>query len=485
MQADTASPDASSTRLPCNGVTDAPPVGPTAAALDLQHSLLLRLLAFALISALVLLALHAWQVRREALADVAPTTAIVQQLLNQDQLRQADIFNRESIRVDLAVLEPLARRLAFCVEVEDLWVRSIGAACMRPSPPRPGAETLARWLEAAHAASDATQRPLLRAPGVTVGEIRVRPDWQAEASRWLFAVYVVVAGWVALGILAAAIVLPVRRALRPADLILAAIGRLEAGDTDVRLPPFELHEFRKIANEFNSLAAQLAETRSAERRLATRLLDVRERERHYLARELHDDMGQHLTSLRADTAYLRQSLAAPASPLGAVLDSLSDTLARMHESIQNIVHRLRPARLEAFGLIASLEHLVSESARAPVTGTPCIEFRCHGPLDTLPPALATHLYRIVQEGLTNALRHAAASLIEIDLGLDGDRLTLCIRDDGKGDDATCPATDGHGRLGIRERVSALGGSVAWQTAPGMGTQLAVELPSRPPGTEAP
>lgn len=484
MQAKIASPDASRTRLPCNGVTDAPPFGPTAAALDLQHTLLLRLLVFALISALILLAVHAWQVRRDALADVSPTTAIVQQLLNQDQPRQADAFNRESIRVDLAILEPLARRLAFCVEVEDLWVRIIAAACMRPSPPRPGAETLARWLEAAHAATDAAQRPLLRAPGVTVGEIRVRPDWQAEASRWLFAVYVVVASWVALGILAAIIALPVRRALRPADHILAAIGRLEAGDTHVRLPPFELREFRKIANEFNSLAAQLAETRATERRLATRLLDVRERERHYLARELHDDMGQHLTSLRADTAYLRQSLAAPTSPLGAVLDSLSDTLARMHESIQNIVHRLRPARLEAFGLIASLEHLVSECARPPVTGT-CIEFRHHGPLDTLPPALATHLYRIVQEGLTNALRHAAASLIEIDLGLDGDRLTLSIRDDGKGDYATCPATDGHGRVGIRERVSALGGRVAWQTAAGMGTHLVVELPSPSLGTEAP
>lgn len=454
-----------------------PLVGPTRAALDLQRSLLQRLLAFACLLTLLLLAAHGWQIRQQALADTPDTAAVIQQLLNQDQPRQADVFNRESIRVDLAVLEPLARRLAFCVQVEDLWSRQIGAACVRPAPPRSGAGVVARWLEALHTPADTSVRPLLRAPGVAVGHIHVRPDWHTEASHWLSSMYLVLVGWAALAVLAAVIVRPVRRALRPADQILAAIGRLEGGDTTVRLPAFELDEFRRIANEFNSLAAQLATTRAAERRLATHLLDVREDERHYLARELHDDMGQHLTSLRADAAYLRQSLAASTAhaPLTSVLDSLCETLARMHESIQNIVHRLRPPRLEAFGLIAGLEQLIADCKRMH-SGAPSIQFHHQGLLDTLEPTLIIHLYRIVQEGLTNALRHADARQIEIDLQRNGDRLRLSIRDDGKGDTAG-PVLEGLGRLGIRERASALGGTVEWISAPGQGTQLRVELPA--------
>ncbi|MPN44827.1 hypothetical protein SDC9_192394 [bioreactor metagenome] len=110
------------------------------------------------------------------------------------------------------------------------------------------------------------------------------------------------------------------------------------------------------------------------------------------------------------------------------------------------------------------------------SGTPSIQFHHQGLFETLEPTLTIHLYRIVQEGLTNALRHADASQIEIDLQCNGERLSLSIRDDGKGDTAA-PASEGHGRLGIRERASALGGTVAWISAPGRGTQLRVELPA--------
>lgn len=452
------------------------PASAARAALDLQRSLAWRLLVFALIVALAMLAIHAWQLRREALSETPSTAAIVQQLLNQDQLRHAHDFNREVIEVDLGVLAPLARRLAFCVEVDDLWSRRIAHACLAPGVPGSAADILGAVVDQAARRVDTTRLMLLRAPGIAVGEIRVRPYWAMEAARWLAAASAIAAAWLALGFLAAALLRPVRRALRPVDQILTAIGRLAAGDTQSRLPALELREFRQIAGEFNSLARQLGATRAAERRLAMRLLDVREDERRFLARELHDDMGQHLTFLRAELAFLQRALPEAPPVVAPAFANMAETLARMHEGIQRIVHRLRPARLDEFGLLACLEQLVADAGRLIGTSGGSASLRVEGPLAALPAALEIHLYRIAQEGLTNALRHAAASQIELVLLAGPQAVSLTVSDNGCG--ATDPArnSEGHGRLGIRERVSALGGSVEWRSAVDGGTRLTVSIP---------
>lgn len=464
------------------GSTAAAAVQPAASAaratLDLQRSLSLRLLTFALIVALAMLSTFGWRLSSEALGETPSTAAIVQQLLNQDQVRLAHSFNRELIEVDLEVLAPLARRLAFCIEVDDLWSHRIAHACMAPGAATAGASVLGGLLDRIASDVDTTRLALLRQPGVTVGEIRVRPYWTMEASRWLSAASAVAAAWLALGLLAAALLRPVRRALRPVDQILMAIGRLAAGDTGTRLPALELREFRQIAAEFNSLARQLGATRAAERRLATRLLDVREDERRFLARELHDDMGQHLTFLRAELAFLQQALPGAPPAVAPAFDNIADTLARLHESIQRIVHRLRPARLDEFGLVACLEQLVADVGRLMGNTGGTVDLRVDGPLESLSPTLAIHLYRISQEGLTNALRHAEASRIELALRVGPQALRLSITDDGCGGDPPRSAADGNGRLGIRERVSALGGKVEWRLSAGGGTQLVVDIPLR-------
>lgn len=455
----------------------------SAAAFDLQRVLLRRVLAFGLAASLLALAAHGWRGHRQALADLAPTGAIVQQLLNQDQPRLADPFNREQIATELGVLEPLARRLAFCVEVEDLWGRLIAQDCVAPTPPLAGTALAGGWLAALAGDAGIARYALLRPPGISVGEIRVSPNWAAELSGWLGALGMLALAWAALGALAAALIAPVRRALRPADRILAAIGQLEAGDTAVRLPEFELREFRRIGEDFNSLARQLGETRAAERRLATGLLDAREAERRHLARELHDDMGQHLTSLRAETAFLRHG-AGDDTSLRPSLDAIEASLAQLHESVQDIVHRLRPPGLDAFGLGECLRQLVREVRRRPDGAAVAVTLALAGDVDALPGECAAHAYRIVQEGLTNALRHARASRVAVTLACAADGVTVEVTDDGVADAINAGGRGGHGLAGIAERVAALGGSVELAPLAAGGMRLAARWPLPAPEVAA-
>ncbi|WP_240794541.1 histidine kinase [Azoarcus sp. DD4] len=452
------------------------PAAASAAAFDLQRALLIRIVLFGLAATGIGLAALGWLARQAALSDLEPTGAIVQQLLSQDQPRLADPFNREQIAVDLAVLAPLARRLAFCVEVEDLWGRVIARDCMAPAPALAGTALPASGLAALAGDAGVARFGLLRPPGVTVGEIRVAPHWAAELSGWLGAVGVLALAWLALAALAVVLIAPVRRALRPADRILAAIGQLEAGDTTVRLPAFELREFRRIGEDFNSLARQLGETRAAERRLATGLLDAREAERRHLARELHDDMGQHLTSLRAEAAFLRHVADGDKAALLPSLDIIETSLAQLHESVQGIVQRLRPPGLDAFGLGNCLAQLVRDARRRP-DGTPVeTELAVRGDLAALPGEFAVHVYRIVQEGLTNALRHACANRVTVAVACDGGRIEVEVVDDGLADGSAMDTRGGHGLSGMAERVAALGGSVALAPLHAGGMRLAAGWP---------
>ncbi len=450
----------------------------SAAAFDLQRALLLRIVLFGLAVSLLMLGVHGWRGYRQALADLPPGGAIIQQLLNQDQPRLADTFNREEIVVDLAVLTPLARRLAFCVEVDDVRGHAIARACPTPHAPLAGAAWMGDGLAALAGEAGIARHPLLRPPGVFVGEIRVSPNWAAELSGWLGALGMLALAWAALAVLAVALVAPVRRALRPADRILAAIGQLEAGDTAVRLPAFELHEFRRIGEDFNSLAGQLGATRVAERRLATSLLDAREAERRHLARELHDDMGQHLTSLRAETAFLRHG-AGEAPALRPSLAAIESSLAQLHESVQDIVHRLRPPGLDAFGLGECLRQLVREEQRRPDGVAVATTLNLQGDLEALPGECAAHAYRIVQEGLTNALRHARASRVAVSLSCVAGRVLVEVIDDGEAEPASGERRGGRGLIGIAERVAAFGGSVELAPLPAGGMRLAAVWPLPP------
>jgi PAS domain S-box-containing protein len=230
------------------------------------------------------------------------------------------------------------------------------------------------------------------------------------------------------------------------------------------------------------IASDLSETKHAEqelrasseqlRRLAAHLLTVREEEQARISRAVHDELGQSLTAVKLDLAWLARRLP---RENGEMLERIRST-RRLAESLIRDVRRisteLRPGILD-LGLVAAVEWQVQEfQAR---TGIPC----SHRLLtrEAFASDVSTALFRILQETLTNIARHAKATRAEVVLQKQRDRLVLWIRDNGRGFDlADSSLSKSLGLLGMRERAAILGGQVNISSAPGKGTTVTAWIP---------
>jgi signal transduction histidine kinase len=220
--------------------------------------------------------------------------------------------------------------------------------------------------------------------------------------------------------------------------------------------------------------AEEAARHSAERleALSRRLVEVQEEERRRLARELHDDVGQVLTSLKfaveAGAAALPEAAAAKMNEARALID---EALARVRELSSD----LRPALLDHLGLLPAVRGLIERYTAG--TGVR-VSFQ-HAELDgRLAPELETAAYRIVQEALTNVARHAGVKEAAVRLWVDAGRLQVQVEDEGPGFDPgpVLAAGRSNGLPGMHERVMLLGGRLVIESAPGSGTHLLAELP---------
>jgi len=206
--------------------------------------------------------------------------------------------------------------------------------------------------------------------------------------------------------------------------------------------------------------------------LSTHLQERSEREKSELARNLHDELGGLLTAAKMDLSWLQSRVPDPTlqerlAQLGAVLDEAMDLKRR-------VVEDLRPSLLDHFGLPTALRAYVESACskaglRAdislPESGAPM-------PRDT-----AIALFRIVQEGLTNIIRHAGARSVTLRFTVDGECCQLLLRDDGRGFDASDPGfRRSHGITGMRQRVRALGGQFEIESTLSAGTTLRVSVP---------
>lgn len=221
------------------------------------------------------------------------------------------------------------------------------------------------------------------------------------------------------------------------------------------------------------------------RLLASNLVSVQEEERTRIAREVHDELGQTLTGLRMEVDRLDGAGAAGGGGEGRDRDlgrakALIDVI---HGSIDGILNDLRPGTLATSGLTGAIEALGQRTRRD--HGLRCsVEVDIDE--DELPDDTTIAIYRIVQEALTNACRHARASKVDIGVRGDGAGIEVRVRDDGRGFDVSAerPRT-GFGLLGIRERARLLGGRCEVSSRPGEGTEVVVRFPGpdRAPGKE--
>ena len=282
-----------------------------------------------------------------------------------------------------------------------------------------------------------------------------------------------------------------QRAFAPLQPLLQAIAGIERQDTRAvrQLPPMPVRELDRVAQALRHLAQALEDTEAQRRGLGQRVITLQEDERARLARELHDEFGQHLTALQADAAWLQRRLQGDA-PAQAVADALIGHGRHLQHELRTVLARLRPLQghqgLEGVDGLLSLDSLMellrslqqgwSSGAHAPRQLT--LQLRAVDadgrpagvpPAAVLPTAVALALYRITQEALTNAARHAdgacvAVVLTWVPLPGGGTGIDWQVSDDGPGlAGAELPLLRGSGLAGIRERVWALGGEL--QVAP--------------------
>jgi len=208
------------------------------------------------------------------------------------------------------------------------------------------------------------------------------------------------------------------------------------------------------------------------RQLSQQLVAMQEEERKKLSRELHDHVGQMLTALRMELGRIDRVRGPVAAEIPGAVAECRQLVDNVVRTVRDLSLGLRPSMLDDFGLQPALEwHIRDVSRRYGLT----VDLVTHGDLDTLPDSHRTCVYRIVQEALTNCVRHARASRVQVQIDRRGDALEATVADDGVGFQPQ-PRSAGLGLRGIEERVRDLQGAVTVTTAAHGGTTIRVTLP---------
>jgi PAS domain S-box-containing protein len=227
--------------------------------------------------------------------------------------------------------------------------------------------------------------------------------------------------------------------------------------------------------------AEAAENQLRETRLlAQHMSEVQENERRHLARELHDELGQCLTAIKTDAVLIRNRTVDNEPKVFASAQAIIDVASHIYDVVHNMITRLRPSPLDDLGLLATLE----ESISAWQTRQPDIAFKLSsiGKLDNLNETMNMTVFRVVQESITNAVRHANATEIAVSVVNEfnedkGQQLTISIADNGKGMEVLDFHSDvDFGLLGMKERAKSLGGAFQLESALGDGVTIQVTIP---------
>jgi two-component system sensor histidine kinase UhpB len=316
-----------------------------------------------------------------------------------------------------------------------------------------------------------------RQPVIIVGE---PADEIAEAWRDF---YVLALAWLVLNAFILAVLYVVLgRVLDPLANLSRGLHSLEDGDYGTRLRLPKVRELTAIAGRFNMLATALDTARDENKRLYRQLISVQEQERREIANELHDEAGPCLFGITANASSIRtiadqvadRRSAEIAQRVGIIL-SIAERLKLMNRAL---LKKLRPGPLGDVKLAELLEELISDFQRHH-PGTE-IGLSLRGLANSYGEAIHVTLYRCIQEGITNAIRHGDARTVEIEIEERRQQkrgkptLNLAIKDDGIG---FAPATPkGFGLTTMTERMRSLGGSCVIESVPGKGATLRIQIP---------
>jgi two-component system sensor histidine kinase UhpB len=287
----------------------------------------------------------------------------------------------------------------------------------------------------------------------------------------------VLAAFVVLGLLVSVVInfMLLKLALSPLTRLRETMRQVQAGDLTSKAPVTGGDpDADQLAATFNTMIEAIDELSKSR---ASQILNAQEQERKRIARELHDETSQVLTSLLISLRMLEEAVTTDEAR-----QRIADTRALAHQTlraVRNLSIDLRPSALDDLGLLPALRWYVKEYQQK------CgieVEFAAQGLRERLAPEIETAVYRIIQESLTNTAKHAHARKAWVSITESGAQIQAHMRDDGQGFDAQMmlkrPWQDrGLGLAGMVERASLLGGSIDIQSRPGAGTIIELVIPT--------
>ena len=450
-------------------------------AIDLKLRLALRVAALAAVCFLAVAAYALFDSDRAARAKVSH---IAETVARDISLQQAQVhwFSLSAARTpDLQRIAAPLMEPGLCIAYQDnvgAFRQGICSGALAEEVAAPAG--YAALYRAIFHPGEPISKPLLiegEAQGMAVATfdpaMQIGQSWR-ETSRLLSVMALALAG------LCLAVYAALARALRPTHAIHAGLKQLAANDLSARLPHFDLAELSAISDIFNALAQKL-QTTLAERNALTRtLIAVQDDERRHLARELHDEFGQSLTAIAAQAASAAHTAERECPPLLEECRGISRTTAGLMATLRGALVRLRPPDIEELGLALSLESLVA-SWNGFEKGRTRFDIAIIGEVDDLPSSVCASLYRIAQEAITNAAKHAQAGRVQLRLeagfGAGLRDIVLSVEDDGKVAGDTLAPRAGMGLLGMQERVASLGGTLHFERPAAGGARLVATIPN--------
>jgi two-component system sensor histidine kinase UhpB len=358
----------------------------------------------------------------------------------------------------------------------DIKFRKVGVS------PQPGAEKTGSgsgrvpgWFVRLLALPELARHTPILIRGERVGELVFEPDMVADVyEKWIGFLAIVASGAALMLVTLAITYLTVDAALKPLRDLGHGLARLRDGHYAGRIPcsgPPEIAESCEAANE---LAATLTQLDRENRGLLRKMVSIQDEERRDIARELHDELGPLLFAIRANVIAMVDNGVADPDDFDSPAQKALQSVEALQLTNRRILDRLRPMHIEEFGLQSSIQKLL----RGVRSQVPAIEvaFEIDPALDAIDAVVSQTVYRVMQEGITNVLRHAQATGMRLKATAADGKVLVEISDDGVGMPAD--VVMGRGLTGMRERVRALGGTFELSRGDGQ-TRVRCSLPFAP------
>jgi two-component system, NarL family, sensor histidine kinase UhpB len=292
--------------------------------------------------------------------------------------------------------------------------------------------------------------------GKQVGDIVFAPDMSADIyEKWIGFLAIACSGIILMLLTGAIAHFAARSALRPLQSLGDGLTRMRTGDYQQPIAPAGPPEIRKSAQEANELARRLNRLSQDNRNLLRRIVSLQDDERQDMARELHDELGPLLFGIRANTVALLESNPAGEAELSSAAAGILQSVETLQQANRRILDRLRPLYIQELGLARSIETLLQNAKKQ------ADDLKVTSQIDTalneVDGLLSQTIYRVIQEAVTNVLRHAKANTMHVTAGINDREVIVEVSDDGIGFPAD--RMFGRGLTGMLERVRALSGTL--------------------------